>query len=155
MKEDRRFLKFKKLKCRTDMCSKCYSFKITVETIEKLLQKKERNEDEEKEIEKLKEPAAILARHVKNIEINKERLKKQIETLRDGEAVIVADFSEKIRIRDREQRGHQFYNASFCMLFGAVIFYKENGKIRKIKCSVLSDILRQDSFCVISCLTKV
>lgn len=68
------------------------------------------------------------------------------KNLKTGEAVIVMDFKENLRLnRAPEELGRDFYNAPQRGVFGIVVWYREGEDLVKQEVDIVSECLNKDS----------
>ena len=81
--------------------------------------------------------------------------KDQKENLKDGECVVVMDFKENVQMGGSSlEIDRDFYGKQPASVFGLVMFFKKDGKVKKVHHDFVSDVLNHDSKFVNECMSK-
>jgi len=149
---------FKKPKKSTDMCQICESGKKAIIKLAKFEKKRNRNILQEVELLRLKEVKVLFEEHKKLVEKQKAAFNEQITNIGSSkQAVLVMDFKQNLKINQNHsvEIGKEWYKSSQRTVFGLVVYYNEDGIIKKYFIDTFSLCITHDSAFVINALEQV
>ena len=142
-------------KRKTDLCSLCENGK----ELEAQLNKKRKKSLSlsETEATEVKENEEIFQVHRHAKDEQNAAFQRKLDTLEAGEAVIVMDFKENLRInKGPKETGSNFFHSTQVTVLGSVVYVRGNdGKTKKQHINILSYDLSHDSHFVCSALPLI
>jgi len=147
----------KKPRKNTDMCHICESGKRILKKIDILEKKTDLNENEKELLKDLLENKSLYDKHKEIYEKQKTAFKNQVSNISNPkEAVIVMDFKQNLVINEihNTQLGRDWYKSPQRTVFGMVIYYFEDGNIKKFLYDIFSEYMSHDSYFVVKAIQK-
>jgi hypothetical protein len=148
----------KKPKKSTDMCDICEKGKKAIKKIPIYEKKRNRNILQEAELIRLREVKDLYEKHKKLVEKQKFKFNEQITNLGSSrQVVLVIDFKQNLKINQNHcvEINKEWYTSPQRTVFGAVLYYNENGIIKKYFMDMFSLCITHNSYFVIKALNEV
>jgi len=143
----------------TDKCEICVEGARCKKELEKLNGKRLRKKSDNELIKKLKKCITLFERHEKDHIHQRQKFKQQKEALihTPTDALLLIDFKANLILNQDAsvQVSKEYFQTPQRSLFGAVLYYSENGVIVKHHFDVLSDCVSHNSFFVTKALDLI
>lgn len=147
----------KKAKKETDKCEICVEGKKVQLKLNNLSKKNNLSTEEKKLLKKLKRRLRLFTKHRKSAEHQQSALLKQKDNLENNQAIIYIDFSANIILNKEAsvEVSREFYENIQRMLFGAVLYWKENNNLKHHYFDIFSDYTAKNSYFVTKALDAI